>query len=382
MNNAKKISAVVLAAAMAASCSGCADQSWSYRSGDASISAGTYIYNLLNGYYEGYDLVESPDEVKDVLAVEVTGSDEDAQTKTVEQYAYDEADKASKKMIAVESLFNSYGLTLNDTEDNAARSYASQVWTTAKKTLEGYGISEESFNYCYADYTVKYGQVFEHLYGEEGEQYVKNEDLKAYFDDNFIGYAYFSESMADTNEDGESVAKSDADFKKAETSFNKYADMINKDGKDYKTVVKQYIKDYDETSDPTLSGSIEIDGTTAIDTAVVEKLKALDEGKAAVVKTGEDASTLYYLVYRPKSSEIEDYYDDDTSNSPAASSDEVYIYDLKSGYTRYSLLNKMKGDDYSDYLVSYADQINVEKNEAALKKYKPKMFIMDKEVES
>ncbi len=368
----------MLAAAMAVSAAGCADQSWSYKTNDASLSTGTYIYNLLNGYYEAYDLVESPDEAKDILEVEVTGSDDDAQTKTVEQYAYDVADKTSMRMLAVEDLFKNYGLEFDETQDEAAKSYASQVWTTAKKTLEGYGIGEESFNYCYADYMVKYGQVFDYLYGQDGEKYVTDEDLNKYFTDNYHGYAYFSVDMSDTNDDGETVAKSDEEFEKAESSFKKYADMINTKGKDYKAVVTQYIKDYELDSDPTSSGSLKADDSTAIDADVVEKINELEEGKADVVKTGENETTKYYLVYRPKNSEIEDYYDDDSSfGIPVTSEDddEVFVYDLKSGHTRTSLITEMKSDDFEQYLDDHAKAISVQKNDAALKKYKAKMFV-------
>ena len=84
MNNTKKLTAIALAAVMAVSASGCADQSWSYKTDDVSLTTGTYIYNLLNGYYEADALIESPDEVDDHLKAEVKGSDSD-EVKTVEQ---------------------------------------------------------------------------------------------------------------------------------------------------------------------------------------------------------------------------------------------------------------------------------------------------------
>ncbi len=377
MNNAKKLTAVAIAAAIAVSCAGCADQSWSYKADeDVSISAGAYIYNLLNGYYEAYDKVESPDEVKDILKAEVTDSDEGAETKTVEQYAYDKADETSQKMVVIESLFKSYGLELDETEDEAAKSYASQVWTTAKNTLEEYGISEESFNYCYADYNVKYGQVFEHLYGKDGEQAVSDDELKTYFNDNYTGYAYFTLSMADTNEEGESVAKSAEEFEKADSDFNTYVSMIN-GGSDYKSVVRKYASDYELSTDPTYSGSIKNgDDSTGLDAEVEAKLKELGEGKAAVITTGSDATTLYYFIYRPKNSEIEDYLTEaSTEPTIAPANDGVYIYDLKSGYSHYSLLNDMKSDDFDDFIKETAAKVNVTKNTAAIKKYKAKMFV-------
>lgn len=385
MNNTTKLTATVLAAAMLAACAGCADQTWSYRKGDVSLSTGTYIYNLLNSYYEAHDLIESPDEVddKDILTTKVTGSDSDAQTKTVEQYALDEADETSKRMVAVEALFNEYGLELDETEDEAAQGYADQVWQTAKKTLEGYGISQESFNYAYAEYSVKFGQVFEYVYGENGDKYLSDDDLTKSFEENYTPYAFFSVSMAETDEDGNSVAKSDDEFKKTEKDLNGYADMLNKQNKDYKETVKKYIADYELTYDPTYSGALKNDDdSSSFDESVVKAVKELDEGKATVVKTGEDATAMYYLVYRPKYADISDYLKTDaTSTTPASDGDEVYVYDLKSGYTRYTLIDELKGDEFEDFLDDYAAGLGIEKNENAIKGYKVSKFITESDEE-
>ena len=378
MNSVKKLTAVAVAAALAVSAAGCTDQSWSYKSDNASLSAGTYIYNLLNGYYEAYDLVESPDEAKDILKVEVKGSDTDSVEKTVEQYAYDVADDTTTRMIAVEELFKKYDLTYNETEDQAARSYADQVWSTAKNTLEGYGISKDSFNYCYCEYTVKYGQVFEHLYGKDGEKYVTDDDLKSYFEDNYTGYAYIMIGMSETDENGETVAKSLDEFKKTEDNLSKYVKMINEDKKTYQDVVKQYISDFESEVDPTYSGAYKKDDVSGLDPDVQAKLDEIGYGKAGTVKVGDDASAVYYFVYKPNYSEIEDYLDEEnTANSYSSTTTEdgITIYDLKSGQTHYSLLNDMKTEDYRTYLNEVAESSNIQKNEAALKKYTPKLFV-------
>lgn len=383
MKNLKKITAALIAVAMLAVCSGCGgDQSWSYKTDTVSLSAGTYIYNLLNAYYEAYDLVESPDEASDILSVNVTDSDNE--TKTVDQYAYDAADATTKRMIAVEQLFKDYGLELEQTEYDAALSYSSQLWANIKDQFEAYGISQESFNYCYAEYTVKYGQVFEYLYSEDGEQYVSDDELTKYFKDKYTGYAYFSLSMATTDDEGNSVAKSDEEFADAESNFNSYVESINKDGKSYKDVVTQYTKDYELTTDPTYSGSVDLNDCT-LDENITAALKELGEGEAKVVKTGEDATTLYYLVYKPVTDTIIDFLDDDsdtdtdTSSDTAATEDtatgNVFIYDLKSGYTHYTLLNEMKGDEFTEYLNDFAAGLAISKNETVTNKFKPKMFV-------
>ena len=236
MKNLKKLTAVSLTVAMLAAFSGCGDQSWSYKTDDVSLSAGTYIYNLLNGYYEAYDKVDTPDEAEDILKEEVTDSDDDT-TKTVEQFALDTADEETTKMIAVEELFKKYNLELDEGDYETYKGYTSQVWSSMKQTLEDYGISEKSFEYCYAEYSVKSNQVFEYLYGKDGEKYVTDDELIKYYKDKYTGYAYFSLSMTDYDDEGNAVPKSDDEIKKAGEAFTAYADLINKDKKDYKDVV-------------------------------------------------------------------------------------------------------------------------------------------------
>lgn len=400
MKKIKRFAASVLAAAMLAAFAGCGDQSWSYRTSDVSLTAGDYIYNLLNAYYEAYDMVESPDEAKKILEEEVT--DSDGVTKTVEQYAIDGADQTTLKMLAVETLFGNYGLELAEDDYNVSLTYADQIWGSIKDSFEDYGISQDSFSYCYAEYGVKYGQVFEKLYGSDGDKAVSDGEMIEYFKNKYTGYAYFSISAAITDEEGNTTARSDEEIAQIESDFDSYADMINKDSKSYEEAVKKYMKDYDHPTDPTLSGAVDLDETTMTE-VVVNALKELDEGKAKVVKYGEGETALYYFVYKPVTDSIIDFTDDaqsdedtasdsaedtsdteentdaqentDTEESSDSDSDSLlYVYPLKSGYTHYSLLNEMKGEDYDKYLEEYANSLSVEKNETIIKKFKPKMF--------
>jgi len=383
MRTFKRIAAAAIAAAMLAVFAGCGDQSWSYRTSDVSLTAGDYIYNLLNAYYEAYDKVESPDEAAKILDEEV--EDSDGNKKTVEQYSVDNADKTTLKMLAVESLFKQYGLELDQTEYETNRMYVDQMWGYNKDMFEGYGISQDSFTYCSVEYNIKYEQVFDKLYGADGEKAVSDEELTKYFFDTYMGYAYFSVSMADYDEEtGESIAKPDDEFTKTENSFDSYVDMINKDGKSYEDTVKAYMKDFEATSDPTLSGSIDPEDNTLNET-VFNALNTLDKGKATYVKSGEGATTMYYFVYRPTDDLITDFLDDETEDEDAetldiadtfdTAQDTYYVYPLKSGYNHHSLLSKMKSEEFDSYLDSYAASLTVEKNSAIINKFKPTIFV-------
>lgn len=391
MQNLKKLTALSVAAAMLTVFSGCGDQTWSYKTGNdsVSLSAGTYIFNLMNGYYEAYGMVETPDEVDNILSEQVTDSDTE-ETKTVEQFALDSADEETTKMIAVEELFKQYNLELDQDDYDNYSNYADQVWGQMKTTCEGYGISKDSFKYCYAEYQVKSSQVFKALYGKEsGEKFVKDDELISYYKDKYTGYAYFSLSMTDYDDEGNATTKSDSDIKKAEKYFKEYADMINKDKKSYEDVVKEHIDNYELSSDPTYSGSYNKEESN-LSEDVSASLDKLKEGQAEFVKSGEGDSQIYYLVYKPVTDDIVDFLEDedetddsseteDTPETEDTASEEVEVFALKTGYNRTSLLQEMKGDEFKEFLLEYAGGLNIQKNSAILNKFKPEIFVQDKE---
>ncbi len=404
-----KITAALLAVMLMLTCAGCGgDQSWSYQSDVVSLTAGTYIYNLLNAYYEAYDLVESADEADDILECEIT--DSDGSTTTVEQYTYDAADDYTVSMLAVEQLMLDLGLELDEDEYSSALSYASQFWGSYyKDTFEGYGISQDSFNYAYAEYSVKYGQVFETMYGtdadgNEGEKYVADDELVEFYKENYTGYAYFGESGVTEDDDGNSVVMEDEELEAIQERMQKCVDALNS-GVAYTEAVAEYCEDAQLTSDPTYSGSESLTDPSLSDD-ILNAYTELDEGEAVLIQTGEDDTTYFYVVYKPVTDDIIDFLDSDTDSdtdtdadteesadttedetsdtdtdtedsaeTEDTASEEVYIYDLKTGYTHYSLLSEMKGDEFDDYLVEFGNELSFTKNEYVIDKFKAKMFV-------
>ena len=92
-------------------------------------------------------------------------------------------------------------------------------------------------------YSIKYSQVLEYLYGKNGDKALSDDDLIKWYKDKYTGYAYFSMSKSNTDADGNSVEKTDDEWKKAHTDFNNYVKMINNDKKDYKDVILKYTSD-------------------------------------------------------------------------------------------------------------------------------------------
>lgn len=387
MQKLKKLTAFCLAAAMLAMFTGCGDMTWSYKTNDISLTAGTYIFNLMNSYYEAYGLVSTPDEVDDILNEMVKEDTDGAVEKTVEQFALQGADEATMRMIAVEALFKKYDLKFA-TDDNAMLdTYGKSAWSSMKQTCEEFGISEESFMYCYAEASTKSNQVFKAVYGKDGEKYVSDKELIEYYKSKYSGYAYFSLSANQYDDEGNATPRSDEEMKQAEKDFKSYVEMINKKDKSYKDTVKQYMEDYSEAQDPTMSGSYSEDDKY-LDKDVLAALKKLKEGEAKLVKTGEGDTTIYYMVYKPATDDIIDFLDaedDDaaeTADTPTEETDDDGIRALKTGYSHESLLSDMKSDEYKDFLIEYANSLGVQKNNNVLKTFTPKLFVQDKDSDS
>lgn len=399
MNHSKKIAALALAGVMAVASTGCTDQSWSYKSGDTSLAAGVYIYNLLNGYYEGSGLVESPDDAKDILSVEVISSDAETgeQPKSVEQYSYDYADKHTKEMLAVEDIFtkNSLEVETGDALTEYMESNFSSFWETNKDVMESYGISEKSMHYCLVEYEGRKTAVFNFVYGPNGEKAVSDEELTQYLTDKTDCYAYIPLGKDDImklmtaegttlDSDSEEYSKEvDLRFIEAKATLKEYADGINNGKKTYDDVLNDYLLEFSPSTytDPTQSGVLNKNTETL---AGGEELPAcirrLSTGKAELIETGEGDTAMYYLVYKPALSEFGDYLSDhQTQNTAGAVIPGNAKASFNTGHTRETLLNEIKGDDFDKYLEDYIAKMNIEKNESALKKYDPKMFVEDKD---
>lgn len=261
--NAKRLLAGAAAIACAVSLSSCgSDTKWAARSGDTELSAGIYIYNLLNEYYAAMDHMTDTD--TDVLKITI---DE----KPAREWILEKTKEDLKKYIAVENKFTELGMELSDDDINTVDYIANQMWPVYGSMMESYGIGEQSYRDCYTN-SMKNDKLFLKYYGDDGITPVSDDDIKQYMTDNYARVNYIALNLKDS--DG-NLLKSDgkAEVMKMAEEYLSRAE----NGEDFDALVEEYNaywKDYtekngvsvDDGSDPSVNGQIigfeDADGNT------------------------------------------------------------------------------------------------------------------------
>lgn len=374
MRNFTKILCVVLALVMALSVASCSlTKQYSYKTDDVELPIGVYIYYLMSAYNEAQAYAQETDAYdaeagtydgsKSFLKIEIT--DDDGNTAVAEDWIKDEAAKSMNEAIAAYNKFNTLGCTRDEAEAESTKTYYQQYWDQGySESFEPYGISFDSFFEAGYTIPVTKNAAFEAEYGTDGPGAVSDEELTAYFTENYTSYQYFSADLFTTttepvtDEDGNTTdstvnaALSDEEVKAYEDAFNGYADSL-KNGEAFADVVAAYQAAYDVADDPTQSNVAIIDKDTTDD--IQKAILELKEGEAAVKIIGddEDSRRIYLLYKAPIADKVEEYIGDESN--------------------RLSVLYEMKQDDFDQLLQDLAATLSVDKS-SACNSYKPKMF--------
>lgn len=383
MKNFSKLLAVILCMVIALSTSACSlKPQYSYKTDDTELAIGVYIYALYSAYSqaeslaketEGYDAEAGTyDGEKSFLKVQIT--DEDGVTATADEWIADQADKSLKNLLAIEHEYNRLGATMDETTVEGYKASAKEYWdygpyyamygeqykSPYSDIFEPLGVSYESFEYFYLT-SAKQEVVFDLLYADGGEKGVNDEELTKYFTENYTSYTYFNTNMYETKEAtsdeaggtiSENVAMSDADVKKIENNFKGYADSLN-GGAKVADVVDKFMKDFDLQSDTSVS-TVEIMENSTIGEDLISAINELKEGTATNKAIGEDNSKVMYLFYKGKIADKVDEYIKDATN-------------------RKTVLQNYKGEEFSTYIESVANSLDIEISKA-VSKYSPSMF--------
>lgn len=381
-----KIVSLLLAVMMllTAVMSGCSlSKEWSYKANDKELAIGVYIYALYNSYNRALSYAEKLDDydsTKDTwLEMEIT--DDDGNTEVASKWIKEQAQLICLEILAVEQELNRLGASADEATlanlDSAAESnwnfgttYTQYIGYVQplKTTLEPYGISYDSFKMVTSTFVANEDKLFELLYHEGGEQAVSKDDIKKYFDENYVKYSYLPVQLytSTTDEAGTSsnVAMSDADVKKITDQFDGYVKQVNAASNPSETsskLLSEYLTANGKDESSIVNNTAKNDETNAGE-ELENAIKELGLGKATTLKVGEGENATLYYVYRYTQQEAEDEYLTDGSNDD-------------------SLIAKMKEKDFTAYLKDLADKLDYQKN-GAVDGYNPKMFFVAKEPET
>lgn len=291
MNLRKKCAAVLTAGALALSMAACSsDTSWIMRKDPLEMPVGVYINNLIQSYYEATTLVE--DAEQDVLSQQIEGQDAED---WIQQNAIDE----TKKAMAICSEFNARNIAFSQEQLLSCQEQAASYYEQAGDNLEKNGISQDSIELIYQIAYMK-TQLFQALYGEAGEDPVSEEELRDYYNDNYIKMAVqtFSFSDMEIPEDATEEEKAayqefnDNERSNVYTNANTLylqAQIGIENGKSWNEILNEFNaqnQSSDEEYDMTTDNYRLVDtATTTLNSEIITALKEAEQGEVIMVET-------------------------------------------------------------------------------------------------
>lgn len=334
MKRVKKLAALLLAAVVAVSATGCADQSWSVKSGDQTLAIGVYIYYELTNYQTAY--YQSSDSSTPLLSQTIE-----------EQSGYDWVKNTAlencQSWLAVYNELAKLNLLPTQEEIAQAEADGGESWSTQ---YEDFGISKDSYLKATSLYNLYNEKLFDAVYGENGTQPVSDEELEDYFVDNYVNLRYFTKGLTTTDEDGNSLSLSDEEIAEIKEQFEGYAQQLNNGEKSIEEIAEEYQTSEELDSSPLQEITNQLDSIGFSDT-ITNELQDLENNQAVAVQSG----SVYYLFWK-----------DDI----ASKADE-----LQDAEQRNSILYQMKSDEYTAYVEGLVAQNSYTVNDSALNKYDP-----------
>ena len=291
MNLRKKCAAVLTVGALALSMAACSsDTSWIMRKDPLEMPVGVYINNLIQSYYEATTLVE--DAEQDVLSQQIEGQDAED---WIQQNAIDE----TKKAMAICSEFNARNIAFSQEQLLSCQEQAASYYEQAGDNLEKNGISQDSIELIYQIAYMK-TQLFQALYGEAGEDPVSEEELRDYYNENYIKMAVqtFSFSDVEVPEDATEEEKAayqefnDNERSNVYTNANTLylqAQIGIENGKSWNEILNEFNaqnQSSDEEYDMTTDNYRLVDtATTTLNSEIITALKEAEQGEVIMVET-------------------------------------------------------------------------------------------------
>ena len=309
-HNYRRFIAASCAIVCAASMTGCSDSGYIGTINGMQIPNGIYIYDLqLTAYNEASSKIK--EEKGDSLGTaEVTVFTETIDGKPASAWLKDYALERVKRYVAIESLFDEYGLTLSDDDNNSINDYIKSLDNDLGYYAQYYGIEESTFGEHFENMGIskdtlrkitensyKESAVFLHNYDKDGLTPVSEDEINSYATENYAAVKLLKVTF--TDHQGLSL-KDDADKEKIRELAQSYADRANS-GEDWVDIqydfdlrAAQYKAwtDAEDSYAEEHSSTAEAKSTEeAKQTAEATETAEADKSTAEVSETAESAAT-------------------------------------------------------------------------------------------
>lgn len=340
----KKITALLLTAAMCLSFTACSDDGIAMEIEGQEIPAGIYIIQQLSALNEA---VDSED-----YNAEIGMWDNEIDGKPIIEWVEDKAMENMKVYGQINKMFDEANLELDEDALDAIDYAVETYWPTYEAAYQKIGISKSSYE-LYETNNQKYKMLFLHYYGENGTEPIKDEDLKDYYATDFAQFQVIGFSTLDpktfTALEGtakQAVKENAQAYLKRAQDGEDMVDLINERAAEYAKELGEDAPEVDESADYIYTIKKDTDSYYVSSDVAADIFSSVDIGEIALL----DDNNGYYVVKRLEVSPDQEDFEE----------------------LRNTLLADLKNDDFVEILTAKSADLDVKLHEKSIKRYKVK----------
>lgn len=394
----KKLAAVLSAAAIAVTMSGCSDNGYIMTVEGMPIRNGVYLSMQQTSFSNAQSRLDELDDDSDnsdstdsnASTVDVTERMIDG--KTYSQWVKDDTLKGVKMFVGIQKLCKEFGIELSDDELSDINKAVQEDWDYENYYLqfissdfkimgdyyESLGIGIDSMKEIEIA-NVLNEKLFLHYYGEGGEYAVSDEEINKYMTENNAAYKLITLPYQDYNGD---PLVSDEEKQEVKDRAKSYADSYNDGAKfidilyefDLKTAQdkarKKAEESYTEDNEDNLTKEEYVQ--KAIDAATAEKGSSDDLYDEVISKDSNLLSEeLVDYIFNAKADETATVFEGTTSAYVVIRKSVLDLDDWRDGNLT-DTIREMKNDDFNSMMELLCQNYSVEQNDYLVdKKYSP-----------
>ena len=243
--------------------------------------------------------------------------------------------------VAVNTKLSEYGLTLSASEKRSASNNLEDLWHVFSGYYEKLGVSKQTLMKIETADTSR-NRLFYYIYDEGGEKAVSEDDIKKYYNENYISFRAITGYLTTTDANGDIVVMT-ADQKAAmNKEFIELSTRLG-NGQTMNEIVELYSKKH---PDSTVSDQLQFikKGTDSYPEGFFEKVQQLSVGSNTVLIM--DNYIFLILRENPSEDEAKQYYD----------------------RYRDDCLKSLRGDEFKTIVEGYASELSVKRNDRVINK--------------
>lgn len=410
----KKAAATLLAAAVTGSFVACGESTANAMTIDGiQIKAGMYIYYSYNAYLQLTQDLKAQNSELDVTDNKVV-KEQKMDGVSAETWIQNKALEYCKQYAAVEKKADELGIELKSDDKNDINDKVETFWDNSGEIYEKNGISKESVK-AILENTYLTDEVFMHYYEVDGEEGVTEDGLKEFYEENNARVQYIQFDLKDgKGDDLDDAGKADMkkmveDYLGEVQALKGDEDAMEDKMDDIQSEYNAYVTSIsEEAAAETATSATDADGneiaattteaaetTAAAETTTTAEAETTESGATTtttapyanekiIAKVTTDSDTKEEdVTYTPSKKAYDFIFNDAELGVPAMVEDDNAYYiilrrDIKERMTdddlwtednMNSVIYTEYQKDFEDMRDKWCDDLNVEKNDRAIKRY-------------